>query len=437
MTESADLVVEARWVIPVVPAGVIDHGAVAVSQGRIVEVCTIEEARNKFPGAQRVQKPAHALLPGFVNAHTHAAMCLMRGMSDDLPLMTWLEEHIWPNEARIVGPDYVRDGTELAIAEMIRSGTTCFQDMYFHPDVIAKTSAEMGMRCCVGLIVLEFSTSWASQADEYISKGLEIHDAYKNHPLISTAFAPHAPYTVKDAPLRKIAQLSDQLDRPVHIHVHETAEEIAGSEAEHGMRPLERMDKLGLVTPLLQAVHVTQVNDDEVALLADRGCSVLHCPESNLKLASGFCPVAKLSDAGINIAIGTDGAASNNDLDMLGEMRCAALLAKGVAGDATVIDAQQALSMATLHGARALGLATETGSLEAGKWADMCCIDLATVHTQPLSNVVSQIVYAASRDQVSDVWIGGNRQLADGKFTRLDPEAIVQKAHGWRARMMN
>lgn len=435
MADTADLVIEARWVIPIEPAGVIEHGAVAVHQGRIREVGDQDELRRRYPDARRVEKPQHALLPGFVNAHTHAAMCLMRGMSDDLPLMTWLEDHIWPNEAKVVCPEYVQDGTALAIAEMLRGGTTCFQDMYFHPDVIADQSARMGMRCCVGLIVMEFPTSWAQDAGEYISKGLELHDAYKDHPLVSTAFAPHAPYTVGDQALVKIAQLSNQLERPVHIHVHETADEIKTSMSEHGLRPLARLDKLGLVTPLLQAVHVTQITEQETKLLAERGVSVLHCPESNLKLASGFCPVAAFSDAGINVAIGTDGAASNNDLDMLGETRTAALLAKGVAADASVIDAQQALTMATLNGARALGLEQEVGSLEAGKWADLCCIDLRGVHTQPLSNPVSQIVYAAGRDQVSDVWVAGQRQLADGAFTRFDPDAIVERAIDWRNRM--
>ncbi len=435
MAETADLVVEARWVIPVVPDGYIEDGAVAVRHGRIVDVCSSKEARQRYPNARRVRKPSHALIPGFVNAHTHAAMCLMRGMSDDLPLMIWLEEHIWPNEARVVCPEYVRDGTRLAMAEMLRGGTTCFQDMYFHPDVIADSVGEAGMRCCVGLIVMEFPTSWAAQASEYISKGLALHDAVKDHPLISTAFAPHAPYTVEDAGLARIARLSDQLEQPVHIHVHETEEEIAASCERYGKRPLVRLDELGLVTPLLQAVHVTQVTEQEIALLAERGCSVLHCPESNLKLASGFCPVATMADAGINVAIGTDGAASNNDLDMLAETRLTALLAKGVAKDASAVGAQQALTMATLHGARALGLADEIGSLEAGKWADLCCIDLNGVHTQPLSNPVSQIVYSASREQVSDVWVAGVRQLADGELTRLDPDEILQKAQYWRSKM--
>ncbi len=435
MTESAELVVEARWMIPIIPSGVIEHGAVAVRQGRIAAVGSVASLRKRFPDARRIEKPAHALLPGLVNAHTHAAMCLMRGMSDDLPLMTWLEDHIWPNEAKVVGPDYVQAGTRLAIAEMLRGGTTCFQDMYFHPDVIAAEAAGLGMRCCVGLIVLEFPTSWAPDAAGYISKGLELHDEYKDHPLVSTAFAPHAPYTVGDDALAKIARLSNQLERPVHIHVHETSDEIDTSIAEHGQRPLARLESLGLVTPLLQAVHVTQINEQETELLATRGVSVLHCPESNLKLASGFCPVASLAAAGINVAIGTDGAASNNDLDMLGETRSAALLAKGVAADASVIDAQQALTMATLNGAKALGLGDEIGTLEAGKWADMICIDLADVHTQPLSNPVSQIVYAAGRDQVSDVWIAGQRMLEEKSLTGIDTDSVLASAAEWRRRM--
>ncbi len=435
MPEAVDLVIEARWVIPVQPADVIENAAVVVRHGRILEVCPIERARVDYAPAERVERTDHAVIPGLVNAHTHAAMCLMRGMSDDLPLMAWLEEHIWPNEASWVGPEYVRDGTELAIAEMIRGGISCFQDMYFHPDVIARTAADIGMRCCVGMIVLEFPTSWAEDADAYISKGLEMRDEYKDNPLLSAAFAPHAPYTVDDAALEKIARLSDQLQSLVHIHVQETTGEIEASMQRFGVRPLARLESLGLVTPRLQAVHVTQVTEDEIALLAERGCSVLHCPESNLKLASGFCPVAELADAGINVAIGTDGAASNNDLDMLGETRSAALLAKAVAGDATVVGAQQALTMATLNGARALGLADVTGSLEPGKWADICCIDLSGVNTQPLSNPVSQIVYSASRDQVSDLWIAGRRQLDNGEFTRIDVQRTVRKAQAWRSRM--
>jgi len=434
--EKVDALINARWVIPVAPdCRPLDHHSVAVRGGRIIAVAPATEARSRFDANEVIDRPSHVLLPGFVNAHTHAAMTLLRGVADDLPLMDWLRGHIWPAESRWVSAEFVADGTELAIAEMIRGGTTCFSDMYFFPDVVARSAARLGMRTCVGLIVLDSASAWAGNADEYIAKGLELRDEYKAHPLVSVAFAPHAPYTVSNSTLTRIRKLSDELDAPVHLHLHETADELSASVDEHGIRPIERLRELGLLSPLLVAVHMTQIEDTDIAAVAAAGSSVVHCPESNLKLVSGTCPAARLIDSGINVALGTDGAASNNDLDMIGEMRTAALLGKLVAGSASAITAADAVTMATLNGARALGLGDEIGSVTPGKWADVICIDMDSVSSRPLYDPVSQIVYSAARDQVSDVWIGGAHLLRDRVLARQDETELLASARAWQHRI--
>lgn len=433
---SPDHIIEARWIIPVHPAGVVhDHHAVSVRDGRIDEIIPIVESRERYPHCARTKLTQHALIPGLVNAHTHAAMNLLRGYADDLPLEQWLQQHIWPAESQHVDARFVHDGTSLAIAEMLRGGTTCFNDMYFFPDYAADAASEAAIRACVGLIVIDFPTAWASDADEYLAKAASVHDRCRDEPLISTAFAPHAPYTVSDGPLQRVATLAEELDVPVHIHVHETADEVQRSIAEHGMRPLQRLHKLGLVSPRLAAVHLTCVDDSDIALLAEYGAHALHCPESNLKLASGMCPIERIRQAGINIAIGTDGAASNNDLDMIGEMRTAALLAKGISGDAGALPADAALHAATLGGARALGLEHEFGSIEHGKSADLCAVDLSDLRTQPVYNPTSQVVYAASAHQVSHVWVAGKSLLADGELLTLDEDALRARVREWGARI--
>ncbi len=434
--EFVDTLVEAGWIIPVEPDEVVleDH-ALAARDGRIVAILPQEECNRRFKAENRLALPGHAIIPGLVNAHTHAAMSLFRGLADDLPLMSWLNDHIWPAEQKWVSDTFVRDGTRLAVAEMIRGGTTCFNDMYFYPDEAAKVASEAGMRVVVGLIVLDFSSVWASSADEYITKGFEVHDQFRNDPLVTTAFAPHAPYTVSDEPLERVRTYADELDIPVHMHVHETVGEVADSVAKTGERPLARLQRLGLLSNRLLAVHLTQLEEAEIEKLAAMGVSAAHCPESNLKLASGFCPVARLDRAGVNVCIGTDGAASNNDLGMLAELRTAALLAKGVSGDASAIPAHSALRMATLNGAKALGLDAEIGSLEPGKAADMVAVDLSQLETQPVHHAVSQVVYAAGRHQISDVWINGHRVLKDRQLVTLDTQQILRESRDWAERL--
>ncbi|HVI59768.1 MAG TPA: TRZ/ATZ family hydrolase [Luteimonas sp.] len=440
MTETApepcDLLIEAGFVVPVEPHGVVleDH-AVAVTGGVIVAVLPTAQARARFAPAETVSRPDGALVPGLVNAHTHNPMTLLRGVADDLPLKVWLQEHIWPIEAAVIGPEFVADGITLAIAEMLRGGTTCVNENYFFPDVQAATYRRHGFRARVGLPVIDFPTAWAKSDDEYFDKAGEVHDQWRHDPLIATAFAPHAPYTVNDANFERIRMLADQLDVPVHLHLHETAQEVAQSQEKHGQRPLARLDRLGLVNDRLIAIHMTQLTQAEIHLCAERGVSVVHCPESNLKLASGFCPACALERAGVNLAIGTDGCASNNDLDMVGETRTAALLAKAVADDAAAFDAFQALRAATLGGAKAIGFDHLVGSIEPGKQADLACFDLSALETQPLHHVVSQLVYATGRHQVGDVWIAGRPKLRERRLVDMDADAIVANAKQWRARI--
>lgn len=433
---SIDLLISARWIVPVEPDRMVleDH-AVAVDGGGIVEVLSREEAGARYAPRERVDLPGHALIPGLVNAHTHNPMTLLRGLADDLPLMTWLHEHIWPVEAKVIGPEFVRDGVELATAEMLRGGTTCCSENYFFPDAQAATYQAHGFRAMVGLPIIEFPSAWAQTRDEYFERALAVHDQYHGDPLVCTTFGPHAPYTVADESFLRIRTLSDQLDMPVHLHLMETAQEVEGSKREHGLRPMQRLQKLGLVNDRLIAVHMTQVSGAEIELCAANGVSVVHCPESNLKLASGFCPAEKLRRAGVNVALGTDGCASNNDLDMFGELRTAALLAKGVAGDAAAFDDAFALRAATLNGAKALQLDSKVGSIAAGKRADLVAVKMDEVETQPLYNVISHLAYAVSRRQVSDVWIDGARKLANGALIDFDLAGVLEKARRWRERI--
>ena len=436
MREVCDLLIQARWVVPVQPHGVVlDDHAVAVRDGVILAVLPAAEAKLRFEPEQVVALPDSVLMPGLVNAHTHNPMTLLRGVADDLPLMQWLTSHIWPIEAAVMGPDYCADGAELAVAEMLRGGTTCCNENYFFPDAIGAVYQRLGFRSRLGLPVIGFATAWAASADEYFDKALAVHAQFQADPLISTAFAPHAPYTVDDAGFKRIRQLSEQLDIPVHCHVHETAQEITDSLDAHGVRPLHRLQRLGLLNERLIAVHMTQLTDDEIAECALQRVSVVHCPESNLKLASGFAPVEAMRRAGVNLALGTDGCASNNDLDMFGEMRTAALLAKAVAQDASALDAASTLRMATLGAARALHLDDQIGSIEPGKQADLAAVRMSDLETTPLYDPVSQLIYACGRHQVHWVWIAGRACLRERELVDIDVDALIAKTRRWRDRI--
>ncbi|MEW8249845.1 MAG: TRZ/ATZ family hydrolase [Candidatus Thiodiazotropha sp.] len=437
MPEAVDQLIHAQWIIPVVPENLLlsDHTLV-VNRGRISAILPTDKVTEQYHSAQEISLPGHALIPGLINSHTHAAMALLRGLADDMPLMTWLNEHIWPAEARWVSEEFIHDGTQLAVAEMLLGGTTCFNDMYFFPDITGRVASSAGIRAVLGLIAIDFPSAWASDGDDYLHKGLQVHDQFRTNPIIHTAFAPHAPYSVADPILERIRTLADELEIPVHMHLHETHDEIVQGLQHQGKRPMERLHDLGLLSPSLAAVHMTHLEESEIERFAASGGQVVHCPESNLKLASGFCPVTELIEAGVNVALGTDGAASNNDLDMFSEMRSAALLAKGVAKDASALPAAKALSMATINGARALGLQQETGSLEPGKSADLVAVDLNRINTLPVYHPISQLVYAAGREQVSHVWVAGRHLVSEGSLTTLDLQQLSGHSRDWRERIL-
>ncbi|MES2041888.1 MAG: TRZ/ATZ family hydrolase [Pseudomonadota bacterium] len=422
-----------KYLIPIEPRAIVLSGHALVMQDeKILAILNSADARLQHPDAQHVELPEHAVMPGMVNLHGHSAMTLLRGLADDLSLMDWLHNHIWPAEKKHVSEEFVFDGSVYAMAEMLRGGTTTINDMYFYNDDVARAGLHTGMRTVVGCSVLEFPTGYAADADGYLEKALASHQAFKGQSGVSFRLAPHAPYTVADATFKKIVALADKHDMGIHCHIHETMDEVNDSIRDHGMRPLQRLHNLGLLSSRLIAAHMVHANDDEIKLLAQQGVHVAHNPASNLKLASGFAPIHAMQTAGVNVGIGTDGAASNNKLDLLGDLRMAALLAKAVSSNPTTLNAGNALEMATLAGAKALGMDKQIGSLVAGKLADVIAIDLSAVETLPLFDPVSQIVYAAGREQVSHVWVNGRCLMADRKLQTVDEGQLKDKARWWQ-----
>jgi 5-methylthioadenosine/S-adenosylhomocysteine deaminase len=433
MNTSIDLLIEARWMIPVEPANVVlENHALAIDKGRIVAILQQSEANIRFSPREVKRLPNHILIPGLVNLHTHAAMTLLRGLGDDLPLMDWLQNHIWPAEAKHVSAQFVHDGTLIACAEMLRGGITCFNDMYFFPKAAAKAALACGIRAAIGLITVDFPTPYASDADDYLAKGLAARDELRDEPLLSFCLAPHAPYTVDDRNFTRVLTLAEQCDLPIHLHLHETKQEIDDSRQRFGTRPIERLRRLGLLSPGLIGAHGIHLSSDEIALLAQHGCSIAHCPSSNLKLASGIAPITELSRQGVNIGLGSDGAASNNRLDLFQEMRLAALLAKGSSGQAEAIGAHQALRMATLGGAQALGLDAQIGSIAIGKAADLCAVSVNSIGLTPCYNPASVLVYSAGREHITDVWVAGQMRVANGNLLETSEIELIKLAALWQ-----
>ena len=436
-----DIIIEARWLLPVIPHNILlEHQAVVIKQGAIIDICAITTAHERYQVSETVQLNDHVLMPGLINLHTHAAMNLMRGLADDLPLMPWLQSHIWPAESQLVSPSFVRDGTLLACAEMLAGGITTFNDMYFYPQAAAEASIQAGVRANLGLLVLEFPSNYARDAEDYIDKGTKVRDQLKQDPLISFSFAPHAPYTVSDATFTQINTLSDQLNISIHTHLHETQAEISQGEEVHGVRPLARLANLGLLNSNTTLAHCVHLDDIEMKLLAEYGCHIAHCPSSNLKLASGIAPIAECAKQGINIGLGTDGAASNNRLDLFAEMRLAALLAKGQSGDATAISAHEALRMATINGAKALGMDEKIGSIEIGKLADLTALKLSDFNMLPMFDVASHLVYVAGREQVSHVWVNGDLKYhkpngSDAVYSNIEPQELSDIINKWQVKV--
>jgi len=430
-----DLVVHARWIVPIEPPGVLVDHALVVDGGRIVAIVDAASADRDYRARNRVECPAHVLMPGLVNAHTHAAMNLLRGIADDVPLKPWLEAHIWPREGRFVAPEFVHDGTLLAGVEMLRGGVTCAADMYFFPDAAARAYEALGMRALVGMPVLDFPTPYAADPDAYLQKGLAARDAFKQSPRLAFALALHAPYTVGDATWAKVMMYAAQLDLPVHTHVAETRDEVEASRAASGETPVERLDRLGVTGPSLIAVHAVHVSGGDIDRLAAQRCHVVHCPTSNMKLASGIAPVAAMVERGIDVALGTDGAASNNRLDLFAEMRHASLLAKVSTGDAAALPAATVLRMATLGGATAVGMDERVGSLLPGKAADMIAVDLGGLDAMPVYDPISHLVNVAGREAVTDVWIDGRRVVAARRVMTTDEDSLAPRAALWQQRL--
>ena len=438
---NVDMIIEARWLVPVIPRNqVLEYVAVVVHQRNIIEVAPIDTVRALYSATKTIVLNEHLLIPGLINLHAHAGMTLMRGLADDIPLMPWLQNHIWPAEQQIVSEKFVRDSTLFGCAEMLAGGVTCFNDMYFYPQATAEAVLQAGMRAQLGLVVLEFPTNYANNADDYIEKGLLIRDTWRGNPLLTASLAPHAPYTVSDTTFEKVITYAEQLGLGVHTHLHETKAEIAESIKKYGVRPIKRMANLGLLGPNLTAAHCVQINDEDLDLLSAHGAHVAHCPSSNAKLASGIAPINKLLNAGINVGLGTDGAASNNRQDMFTEMRLAALLSKATTEDATSIPAAQALEMATINGAKALGLEHQLGSIEVGKCADLTAVRIADVETLPCFDPLSHVIYACGREHVSHVWVAGDLRFERfaqqaGLYANIEPNELKEIALLWQSKL--
>ena len=435
---AADTRINARWLIPVEPFGVVlEHQAVILQGSRILAIVPQAEADQSYRTRETLDLNQHVVLPGLINLHGHTAMSLFRGLADDLPLMTWLNDHIWPAEGKFVSEQFVADGTRLAMAEMLRTGTTTFSDMYFFPEVTAQAAHDTGMRAQICFPLMDMPTVWGSGPEEYLRKGADLIQQWLRDDYIMPAIGPHAPYTVSDGPLGAAVELAQQTGAAIQLHLHETAFEVAEAVKASGQRPLARMADLGVLGANTQCVHMTQIDESDLAHLKMTSAHVVHCPESNLKLASGFCPVQKLLDHDINVTIGTDGAASNNDLDLFGELKTAAMVAKAVAGDAAALSAHKALEMATLSGARALGRDQDIGSLVAGKLADLIAVDLSDPYLQPVYDPASHLVYSNHGRAVSHSWIHGVPQLQDGRLTRIDVPDLVLRVNEWRKQILS
>ncbi len=436
MTQHIDLIIHAKWIIPVIPQNtVFTDCSIAINKGEIVAIKPTTSINDSYKATDETALNHHILMPGLINAHGHAAMSLLRGYADDLPLDTWLNEHIWPTEAKYVSDTFVSDGAELAISEMIKTGTTCFSDMYFFPEETANATHKAGLRCQITFPVLEFPSAWANDANEYINKGLALRDNYRTHPLINVIFGPHAPYTVSDSSFERLAILAPEIQAGIHVHLHETAGEVSNAINDSGKRPIKRLNELGVLTPTTQCVHMTQLIDEDIEILKKTGAHVIHCPESNLKLASGFCPVDQLLKEGINVALGTDGAASNNNLDMFGEMHTAALLAKAVAQDASALNAHEVITMATLNGARAMGIDELVGSLEIGKQADMIAVEIDDLEQAPLHDIASTIVYTHNGHRVTHSWVNGKPLMQDKHLLTINTREVISKAKQWQQQL--
>jgi len=430
-----DTVLHPDFVLPIIPRGeLLDAHSVAIKSHSIAAIMPRSEAR-ATTAATHVDLGGCVLMPGLINGHCHAAMSLLRGYADDMPLSSWLQQTIWPTEQQLVNTEFVRDGSDLAIAELLKGGTTTLIDNYFFPEITAEQCDSAGLRALLNFPIIDVETAWARDANGCINRGLELRDRYRDHDRIEIGFGPHSTYGVSESHLAKVAMLAEELDAPVHIHLHETKQEVLSSVERCGLRPIDLLQRVGLLGPRTQCVHMNAVGTQDIENLATHGAHVVHCPRSNLKLGSGISPVQQLLDSGINVALGTDGAASNNRLNMLAEAQAASLVGKWQHDDPQAVDAWTVLEMATLSGARALGQADRLGSIEPGKLADLIAVDITGAHHLPLNSIPSNIVYASSGTEVRWSWIAGRLIMCDGQLETLDYNDVARRARQWSDRL--
>lgn len=430
--QSVDHIVHAQWIITCEEKNqILNQHALVIHEGIIQAILPSKDVKNHYQATVTHDYSSHAIIPGLINSHTHLGMSYLRGIADDLALMNWLNHYIWPAEKKFVSASFVYDGTSLGIAELIRSGTTCFNEMYFFMNDTARATEKAGIRGLIGMTVINFPTNWAKNFDEEIHKGIEFLETFKNHPLIGMTVAPHAIYTVPEEPLLRIKEIAEDYHLKINMHVNETADEIKQSLAKTGLTPLKRLERVGLISERLIAIHMTQVDEEDFEILKNGKPNIVHCPLSNMKLASGTCPVSKLQALGLNVALGTDSSASNNDLNMISEMRFAAMLAKHMDQDPESLSAEKILKMATINGAKALGIDHITGSLKQGKSADFAAINLDELESLPLYHPLSQIIYAVSRYQVEHVWVAGKQLMKNRELLTLDEKELKAKANEW------
>lgn len=430
--QTVSQIIHARWLITCEDNNqTLENHALVIDKGIIKDILPSKQATERYTATDVQHFNTDAVMPGFINSHTHIAMNFFRGLADDLALMDWLNHHIWPAERQWVDDEFVFDASQFAMAEMIRSGTTCFNDMYFFLQATAKAAHIAGVRAHIGMTVIDFPTKWAQTTDEYFARGLEFLNEYKSHERITATLAPHAIYTVAEPTLLRVKQVAEDHDLRINMHIHETDEEVNQSIAQTGLRPLRRLQNIDFISPRLIAIHMAQINDEDLDIIQSGKPQIVHCPESNMKLASGTRAIIDFQQRGLNVALGTDGAASNNDLNMIGEMRSAAFLGKLETRNPLAVSAPEAMKLATINGARALGIEHVTGSLTIGKAADFIVMNLDEIETLPIYHPTSQIVYAAARNQVTDVWVAGKQLMKNRELLTLDEKALKAKARTW------
>ena len=434
--KNASVIISASWIFTAGPEDqLLSDYAVVIENDKVIDLLPQNKVFDEYEANNNYQLTDHILIPGLINTHTHAAMSLFKGFADDLSLQDWLNNHIWPAEKEFVNSSFVKDGSILALSEMIKSGVTTFNDMYFFPEATAEAVKELGVRSNIGLVVLDFPTNYATDPEDYLVKGFEFRDKWRNEELITTSIAPHAPYSVSNEAFTLINTYSEELNINIHTHLHETQWEIDQSIDKYGITPVQRLNNLGIIGPSLMAAHCVYLNDQDMDILAKNKVSIAHNPSSNMKLGSGIADVAKMLKQNLTVSLGTDSSASNNRLDIMGEMRLAALLIKGTTKSPELIPAKEAIKMATINGAKTLGLDSTIGSIEKNKKADLVAIDLSAIENQPLYNPISTLVYSSSRTDVSYVWIDGNIKLKDKKLVNIDEERIIQMAKKWQRKL--